>query len=121
MVNAGSDALEQGRAQKQPRRLASMWELAKQSVVAWSDDYASSMGAALAYYTLFSLAPLLLLVIAVAGVAFGADAARGQIVAQLGGMIGKEGASAIEGLLKSASSPTKSTIACIISLVTLIV
>jgi membrane protein len=99
----------------------SLWQLVRKSITAWSDDYASSMGAALAYYTLFSLAPLLLLVIAVAGVAFGAEAARGQIVAQLGGLIGEEGATAIQGLLKSASEPAKSTIASIISVATLIV
>jgi len=107
--------------EKNPQKPVSLWQLAKNSVTAWSNDYASSMGAALSYYTLFSLAPLLLLVIAVAGVVFGAEAARGQIVAQLGGMIGKEGATAIEGLLKSASSPTKSTIASIVSFVTLII
>ena len=95
--------------------------MARQSVTAWSNDYASSMGAALAYYTLFSLAPLLLLVIAVAGLAFGVEAARGQIVGQLGGLIGKEGATAVEGLLKSASEPAKSTFASIVSVITLIV
>ena len=70
---------------------ASLWQLVRQSVTAWSEDYASSMGAALAYYTLFSLAPLLLLVISIAGVVFGADAARGQVVTQLAGLIGQEG------------------------------
>ena len=79
------------------------------------------MGAALAYYTLFSLAPLLLLVIAVAGMVFGADAARGQIVAQLAGLIGKEGATAVEGLLKSANEPAKSTIASVVGVVTLLI
>jgi membrane protein len=98
-----------------------LWQLVRESIAAWSDDYASSMGAALAYYTLFSLGPLLLLVIAVAGLAFGAEAARGQIVAQLGGLIGTEGAAAIEGLLKSASEPAKSAVASIISFVTLII
>ena len=49
----------------------------KHSLKAWNDDYASSMGAALAYYTTFSLAPLLIIVIAVAGLVFGEDAARG--------------------------------------------
>src|SRR4051812_12405718 len=58
-----------------------IWELTKHSVDAWIDDYAPSMGAALAYYTLFAIAPLLLIIIAAAGVFFGADAARGQIVA----------------------------------------
>jgi membrane protein len=98
-----------------------LWQIVRKSAAAWSNDYASSMGAALAYYTLFSLAPLLLLVIAVAGLAFGADAARGQIVAQLGGLIGNEGATAVEGLLKSASEPTKSALASIVSIVTLVV
>jgi membrane protein len=99
---------------------ASMVELSKQSIIAWMDDYAPSMGAALSYYTLFSLAPLLLLVIAVAGLVFNADVARGEVLAQLGGLIGAEGSVAIEGLLKSASRPTQSVIASVIGIVTLI-
>jgi membrane protein len=98
-----------------------MWSLAKPSVKAWSDDYAPSMGAALAYYTLFSLAPLLLLVIAVAGFVYGADAARDAVIGQFGGLIGTEGAVAIQGLLKSASEPAQSVVASLISLATLIV
>jgi len=98
-----------------------MWSLAKQSVKAWNDDYASSMGAALAYYTLFSLAPLLLLVIAVAGFVYGADAARDAVIGQFGGLIGTEGAVAIRGLLKSASQPAQSLVASLISIATLIV
>jgi membrane protein len=91
----------------------------KQAGSAWLDDYAASMGAALAYYTIFSLAPLLLLVIAVAGLVFGADAARGRIVEQLGDVIGQEGAGAVQGLLMSASEPGHSIIASIVGLVTL--
>ena len=72
-------------------------------------------------YTLFSLAPLLLLVISIAGLVFGQEAAQGQIVTQLRGLIGAEGAIAIQGLLKSASEPAKSTFASMISVVTLIV
>jgi membrane protein len=106
---------------QRPSHALSLWQLVKDSATAWSNDYASSMGAALAYYTLFSLAPLLLLVISVAGLAFGDEAARGQIVGQLDGLIGKEGATAVEGLLKSGSEPAKSAIASIISFVTLIV
>src|SRR3954464_5210480 len=116
-----TDTPEKNPKSKQPRRSASMWELMKQSASAWSDDYASSMGAALAYYTLFSLAPLLLLVIGVAGLVFGSDAARGQVVGQLGGMMGQEGATAIQGLLKSASKPEKSMIASLVSVVMLII
>jgi membrane protein len=97
-----------------------MWDLVKKSVSAWSDDYASSMGAALAYYTLFSLAPLLLLVISVAGMVYGADAARGAVIAQFGGLIGEEGAMAIQGLLKSASHPATSLLTSAISLATLL-
>ena len=98
-----------------------MWTLAKQSVSAWQEDYASSMGAALAYYTLFSLAPLLLLVIAVAGLVYGAEAARGAVIAQFSGLIGHDGAVAVEGLLKSASQPARTLVASAIGIVTLIV
>jgi membrane protein len=69
--------------------------LAKESIAAWIDDYAPSMGAAPADYTLFSLAPVLLLAISVAGLVFGAEAARGEIVGQLRGLIGQEGAIAV--------------------------
>jgi membrane protein len=97
------------------------WRLIKKSCVAWMDDYASSMGAALAYYTVFSLAPLLLLVIAVAGLVFGAEAARGEIVVQLRGLIGADGAVAVQGLLESANAPAKSFWASIISVLTLLI
>ena len=97
------------------------FELAKKSVIAWSDDYAPSMGAAIAYYTVFSLAPLLLIVIAVAGAVFGRDAVQGEIVAQLQGLIGHDGALAIQGLIKSASKPADGLLAGGISIVVLIV
>lgn len=96
------------------------WSLAKQSFQAWNEDYASSMGAALAYYTAFSLAPVLILVIAIAGVAFGADAARGEIVAQLRDLLGDQGAKATEQLLASASKPGSGAVASALSLVTLL-
>ena len=59
------------------------WQLVKGAASAWIDDYAPSMGAALSYYTVFSLAPLLLIVIAIAGLVFGEEAARGEIFGQL--------------------------------------
>ena len=98
-----------------------IWHLIRMSVTAWVDDYAPSMGAALAYYTLFSIAPLLIIVIAVAGLVFGQEAARGEIVAQLQGLVGWEGAIAVQGLLKSASEPAKDIVATVISLVTLVI
>ena len=63
-----------------------IWGLIRKSAGAWVDDYAPSMGAALAYYTLFSIAPLLIIAIAVAGLVFGQEAARGEIVAQIQGL-----------------------------------
>jgi len=97
-----------------------LFTLAKQSVSAWIDDYAPSMGAALAYYALFSIAPLLIIVIAVAGFVFGEEAIRGEIATQLGSLIGAEGAQAVQGLVASASAPTKGVIATVISVLLLL-
>src|SRR5205814_6727583 len=82
-----------------PRQI---WRLALRAYQAWSADYAPSMGAALSYYALFSIAPLLLIVIGVAGFFFGAEAARGEIFGQLNALIGADGARAVEGLIASA-------------------
>ena len=98
-----------------------IWNLIRKSVSMWLDDYAPSMGAALAYYTLFSMAPLLIIVIAVAGLVFGQDAARGEIVSQVQGLIGPEGAIAVQGLLKSVSEPTQSIFATVVSVITLLI
>ena len=79
------------------------------------------MGAALSYYTLFSIAPLLIIVIAVAGFFFGADAVRGEVFAQLSGLMGQQGASAVEALLKSASRPKEGAIATAASIAVLLI
>jgi membrane protein len=88
---------------------------------AWSDDFAPSMGAAISYYTVFSLAPLLIIVIAMAGAVFGRDAVQGQIVAQLSGVVGPEGAAMVQGVIASASDSDKGLVAGLISLVVLII
>ncbi len=93
-----------------------IWPLMKGAVSAWIADYAPSMGAAIAYYTAFSIAPLLLLVISVAGLVFGRDVVQGEIVSQAQGLMGQQGASAIEDLLKSASEPTTGLMATIASI-----
>jgi len=98
-----------------------LWILTKAASSAWVDDYAQSMGAALAYYTVFSIAPLLWIVIAVAGLIFGIDAARGEIVGQLQGLMGKEGAEALQTLLASASRPAESGSATIAGMLLLMV
>ena len=85
---------------------ATAWSLARETLAAWSEDYAASMGAALAYYTMFSIAPLLLIVISVAGLAFGEQAARGEILGQLESLMGSEGAHAVQALLASLDKPT---------------
>jgi len=96
-------------------------DLFKKAFAAFNEDYAASMGAALAYYTTFSLAPVLVVVIAVAGLVFGQDAARGEIVYQLRGLVGNESAKAIQELLKSASQPGKSVLASVIGIGTLLI
>jgi membrane protein len=83
--------------------LKNIWILIKVAVSSWVDDYAQSMGAALAYYTMFSIAPLLLIVISIAGLIFGVEAARGEIVGQLQGLMGPQGAAAVQDLLVSAN------------------
>lgn len=98
-----------------------LYELCRQSVVAWVDDYAPSMGAAISYYTIFSLAPLLVIVIAIAGALFGRDAAQGRIVAQISGLVGHEGATAVEAMLRSVSEPDKGLIAGLVSAAVLLV
>ncbi len=96
------------------------WRLARRAVEAWTQDYAPSMGAALSYYALFSIAPLLLIVIGVAGFFFGDQAARGEIFGQIAGMVGAEGAHAVESLVASARKPGSGLLAMLIGTVLLI-
>jgi membrane protein len=96
-----------------------LWGLLKESVARWVDDFAPSMGAALSYYTIFSIAPLLLLVIAIAGFAFGDDAASGALFGQLRGMLGDEGATVAQRLVASAHEPRTTILASIVGIVTL--
>ena len=86
--------------------LKTWWTLAKSAVSSWLDDYAPSMGAALSYYTVFSLAPLLLIVVSVAGLVFGEEAVRGELFGQLQGLMGHDAAQAVQSLLASVSKPS---------------
>ena len=97
----------------------SLLALCRLAVAAWIDDYAPSMGAALAYYTLFSIAPLLLIVISIAGLVFGADAARGQIFAELRELMGEDGAAAAQALLQSVNKPAQGVLGTIVGVVLL--
>ncbi|HEY2561555.1 MAG TPA: YihY/virulence factor BrkB family protein [Caldimonas sp.] len=99
-----------------PRSPRTWWTLVTGSVSAWLDDYAPSMGAALSYYTVFSLAPLLLIVVSVAGLAFGEEAVRGELFAQLQGLMGHDAAQAVQGLLASASKPSHGVLGTIVGI-----
>ena len=90
------------------------WQICLAAGNAWMDDYAPSMGAALSYYTLFSLAPLLVLIIAIAGMVFGQEAAQGAIIGQLQSIMGEEGATAVQGLLTAAREPSTGIVASIV-------
>ena len=96
-------------------------DLVKRAAVAWVDDRAPTMGAALAFYCAFSLAPLLIIVIAVAGAVFGFDAARGAIVGQIAGLVGAPAAEAIQALLTTAQEATTGIFATVVGLVTMLV
>jgi membrane protein len=98
-----------------------IWILIKAAASSWVDDYAQSMGAALAYYTMFSIAPLLLIVISIAGLIFGIEAARGEIVGQLQGLMGQQGAEAVQSLLKSVNKPAESVTATLVGGVLLLI
>jgi membrane protein len=96
------------------------WTLARQAFADWREDGAPRLGAALAYYTLFSLAPLLLAAIAIAGLAFGEEAAQGRIVGELESLIGRAGAEAVQQLVENSRRPEAGIIATIVALGTLL-
>ena len=85
----------------------------------WSRHRCGSKGAALAFYALFSLAPMLVLVIAFAGMFFGPEAAQGEILRQLEGLIGHDGAAAVQAMIRSASNKAAGGFASVVALVTL--
>src|SRR5438045_2194927 len=85
-----------------PTWLQEWLSLCERAIYKWLDDRAPTMGAAIAYYTVFSLAPMLVMVIAVAGLAFGQKAAEGALFGQLADLIGPESAVAVQAMLRSA-------------------
>src|SRR5689334_25034362 len=91
-----------------PRALGAVFVRA---VTGWWNDNVPRMGASLAYYTLFALAPILVVAIAIGGLVFGAEAVRGEIVGQIQGMIGREGGAAIQSMLEGAARHSTSVLA----------
>ncbi len=103
------------------RRLNTLWQTLRSAALGYVEDGCLSRGAAIAYYTTFSLAPVLLIVIAVAGLVFGQDAARGAVVHQISGLMGKQGADAIQAMIKGAANRKSGILATVIGGVTLLV
>jgi len=91
----------------------------KDTVIEWSNDKAPRLGASLAFYTLLSLAPLLVVIVAVAALVYGEKAAQGQLVWEIQDLVGPEGARAIQGLIESAYKPGSGVIATLLGLLTL--
>ncbi len=95
--------------------------MAKQSFSEWNDDKCTRLGAALSYYTIFSLAPLLLIVISIAGLFFGQKAAEGAIFQQLAGLVGADAARFIEQAVAKANHPGQGVVSLLVGLVALVV
>jgi membrane protein len=98
-----------------------IYELLKKTYTDWSRDKAPRMGAALAYYTIFSLAPLLVIAIAIAGFVFGREAVEGRITYQIQGLVGSESARAVQTMIQSAHKPAHGVIATLFGVVILLV
>ena len=102
-------------------KIKEAFSLLKTTLFEWLDDQAPTLGAALAFYTIFSLAPVLIISISIAGLVFGAEAAQGQIFEQLRGLLGEAGGRAMEELVQSASAePKTGLVATVIGFVTLL-
>ena len=97
-----------------------LWMLVKKTFSEWIDDDVPTHAASLAYYTIFSIAPTLIIAVAVAGAIFGEEAARGQIHTQIEGMVGDSGAKVIEEMMASAAKPGATLVASLIGIAILI-
>jgi membrane protein len=97
-----------------------MWRLLKDTVFGFMEDEALSRGAAIAFYTVTSLAPVLLIVVSIAGLAFGQEAAQGAILNQLTGLMGQQAADVLQSALASASEKSSGILATVIGVVTLL-
>ncbi len=98
----------------------SLFEMLKDTFKEWSEDKASRLAAALAYYTVFSIAPLLVVVIGIAAFFFGRNVSQQQIMSQVQGLVGAQGAQLIATMIQNASKPSSSLPATVIGLATLL-
>ena len=103
------------------KAVRALFDLCKQTFESWRADYAPSMGAALAYYTVFSVAPLILIVISVVGLVFGREEARGEIFEQISGLMGADGARAVQSMLEALNKPRQGIVATVAGVVLLVI
>ena len=96
------------------------WPLIKDTLSEWNDDKVSRLAAALAYYTAFALAPLLVISISIAGLVFGAEAAQGEVVAQLQGLVGTRGAELVEEMIAASRKTSSGVTATVIGIAVLL-
>lgn len=101
--------------------LSDIWTMLKETVTDYMDDNALSRGAAIAYFTVFSIAPMLVICIAIAGLVFGQEAAQGAMVGQLQGLMGQQGAEALQAMVASAGNKSSGILATVIGVVTLLI
>ncbi|MFN0157602.1 MAG: YihY/virulence factor BrkB family protein [Bacteroidota bacterium] len=101
-------------------RAKDVWLLLKDSVIAWDEDKIGQQGAALAYFTVFSLSPLLILVIVLSSLGFGQEAASGHLVSQIRGLIGTDGAVFVQSLITNAYESDSNILAAVFSIVMLL-
>ena len=102
-------------------KLKEAFVLLRDTLSEWNADHASTWAAALAYYTIFSIGPLLLIAISIAGLALGQAAAQGEIVGMIEGVVGQDGAQVIQGLLEAANKPREGVTGTVIGIATLLV
>lgn len=114
----GRRAAKEGRSRNPSQTAGRLGRVFQTALAGWWNDNVPRMGAALAYYTLFSLAPILIVAIAIAGLAFGPEAVRGEIVGQIQGLVGREGALAVQAMLEGAAKRSSSIAATIIGIIT---
>src|SRR5438270_5033249 len=98
----------------------SVWELMRETASKWSEINAPRLGAALAYYTLLSIAPLLVVCIGIAGLIFGPKAAQQQIAAQIQNVVGYQGGQALQAVLQHADKPAEGITAAVVGVLTLL-
>jgi membrane protein len=103
------------------KRAFAGWQMTKDTINGFMEDNCLSRGASIAYFTIFSLAPILLVVIAIAGFVFGEDAARGVLFGKLKGMLGPDAAGLVQSMIQSASNKKSGIIATVVSIVMLLV